>query len=39
MRSTAANVALYIAEQPQEWQPALTVLRSACLRIPVPVRT
>jgi uncharacterized protein YdhG (YjbR/CyaY superfamily) len=30
MRSTAADVARYIAEQPKEWQPTLKTLRSAC---------
>ena len=30
MRSTAADVARYIADQPKEWQPALNKLRDTC---------
>jgi uncharacterized protein YdhG (YjbR/CyaY superfamily) len=30
MKSNAANVARYIAEQPKEWQPTLKRLRAAC---------
>jgi uncharacterized protein YdhG (YjbR/CyaY superfamily) len=30
MRSDAANVVRYIAEQPKEWQPTLKKLRAAC---------
>jgi uncharacterized protein YdhG (YjbR/CyaY superfamily) len=30
MRSSAADVARYIAEQPKEWQPTLKKLRAAC---------
>ena len=32
MRSAAANVVQYIADQPDEWQPALKKLRAACRR-------
>ena len=32
MRSSAADVARYIAEQPKEWQPALNQLRKTCRR-------
>ena len=30
MRSTAADVVRYIADQPEEWQPTLTALRDTC---------
>jgi uncharacterized protein YdhG (YjbR/CyaY superfamily) len=30
MRSTAADVVRYIAEQPEEWQPTLKELRARC---------
>ncbi len=30
MRSTAADVVHYIAQQPEEWQPPLNKLRLAC---------
>ncbi len=30
MRSNAANVVRYITEQPEEWQPTLKKLRTAC---------
>ena len=30
MRSTAGDVARYIADQPKEWQPALNKLRNTC---------
>jgi uncharacterized protein YdhG (YjbR/CyaY superfamily) len=32
MKSDASNVADYIAEQPQEWQPTLRKLRAVCRR-------
>jgi len=32
MKSTAATVVSYIAEQPNEWQPTLKKLRAACRR-------
>jgi hypothetical protein len=32
MRSSAADVARYIAEQPKEWQSALNQLRNTCRR-------
>jgi uncharacterized protein YdhG (YjbR/CyaY superfamily) len=32
MRSTAADVASYIVDQPKEWQPTLNRLRNTCRR-------